>query len=236
MATLLSTVITNARYTLNEPTAKFWSDAELLVHAIDGVKDLWKAIIDLGEGHFLTIDETNVSMAADSNTLTGVPADLFRVELLEVRDLTTANAVQNMTFEPRAVQHPDFTASRGLGSVYPSGRTIYFNVYNAGSPVGTPSILVAPKITSAVLLRLVYTPTIPALTAASNNPIPGDSDHALQAWIIAHAKAKERPDNSPDPEWMAVYASDKQHLLTALTPRQTQEPETAEALFESYWY
>lgn len=235
MATLLSTIITNARTTLNEPTAIFWSDAELLVHATNACKDLWRAIIDLHQGHFLTNDITNVSMTANSNVLTGTPADVFRVELIEVRDQTTANTVQNMTFAPRSVNHPDVSAARGLGAVDPNGRDIYFWVQNAGSPIAAPTIGVAPQITSAVNLRLVYTPTLAALTAASVNPIPGESDHAIEAWIVAFARAKEREKRDPDPEWVAVYANDKTNLLVALTPRQTQEPDYAEALFESYW-
>lgn len=235
MATTLATIITNARTTLNETAAAFWTDAELLVHAIDGVKDLWRAVIDLHQGHFETVDITNVSMAASTSTLTGVPADVFRVELIEVRDLTTTNAVQNMTFEPRKINHPDFTAARGLSAQDPSGQTIYFDILNAGAPIAAPSIQVAPQITSAVNLRLIYTPTLAAMTSASNNPIPGETDHAVMAWIIAHAKAKERPDGSPDPSWLQIYATDKKSALVALTPRQTQEPEVTEAFFESYW-
>jgi hypothetical protein len=236
MATLISSLITNVRTTpLIEPTANFWSDAELLDHAVNGIRDLWKAILDLNEGHFVTIDETNVSMAASSNTLTGVPADVFRVELIELRDQTSASSIQDLTFEPRAINHPDFTGARSLGTVDPGGTTVYFSVFGAGVPVGTPSIEVAPKINTAALLRLVYTAGIGTLTAGSTNPIPGESDHAIQAWIVAHARAKEREDRSPDPEWMAIYATDKAKILTALTPRQTQEPEVAEAMFEAYW-
>jgi len=235
MATLLSGIITNARYTLNEPTASFWSDAELLTYAVDAVRALWREILDLGEGHFQTKDETNVSLAASATTLTGVPTDVFRVSLLEVRDLTSSASVFNLTFEPKHTNDPDFTAARGLGSVDPNGRIIYYALTGAGGPIAAPTIEVAPKITSAVNLRLIYNPTLAAMTAASNNPIPGESDHAIQAFIIAHARAREREDRSPDPEWMAIFESDKLNLMQALTPRQTQEPETVEALFESYW-
>lgn len=242
MATLLSTLVTNARTTLLETSAQslamsqpFWTDAELLVYAIDGVKELWRAILDLHQGHFLTIDETNVSQEAGAFVLSGVPADVFRVELLEQRDQTTANQVTNLEYLPRPINHADFSGARSVGTVSPGGRTVYFAVINAGAPVGTPVIEVAPALSATVLLRLIYAPVLPALTAASINPIPGESDHAIQAWIIAHGRAKEREDRSPDPSWMSVYASDKQHLLTAMTPRQTQEPDVVDALFASYW-
>ena len=235
MATALATIITNARVKLLETSASFWTDAELLVDAIDGVRDLWKAVLALDEGHFYTQDITLVSMAASTKTLTGVPADVYRVVLIEPRDLSSTATVQNMTFEPRALNHPDFSGARSLGDVSPSGRTIYYSVLGAGSPVAAPTIEVAPTLSEAVNLRFTYVAGLAAMTSSSNNPIPGESDHAVMAWIIAHARAKERADRSPDPEWLAMFAADKAHLIASLTPRQTQEPEIAEAMFESYW-
>ena len=234
MATALSAIITNARYTLDEGTAAYWTDAELLVHALDGVRDLWRAILDLNQGHFTVIDDSNVSLAASTATLTGVPTDVFRIESLEVRDLTTANSVQDMIFMPRRLNDAEFQSARARGDEDPSGQTIYYALLNAGAPVGAPTVEVAPTITSAVNLRLVYTKTLGTLTAGDNNPIPGDSDHAIQSWIVAHALAKEREDRKPHPEWLAMYASDKKNLLTALTPRQVQEPEVADAMFEAW--
>jgi hypothetical protein len=234
VATLLSSIITNARYTLDESTAVFWSDAELLVYAIDGVRDLWRAILDLNQGHFVVIDDSNVSLAANSSSLDGVPTDVFRVETLELRDLTTAGVVQGTTFEPRRLNDADFQSARSLGAVDAGGQQIFYSLLNAGAPIGAPTIEIAPQVTSAIDLRLVYTKSLGTLTSGDNNPIPGDSDHAIQAWVVAHALAKERDDRKPHPEWLAVYASDKKNLLTALTPRQVQEPEVAEALFEAW--
>lgn len=237
MATTLQTIINNARTLINESSAAFWTDAELLGYAVDGCRDLYKAIIDLHDGHFTIVDESNVSMGANANTLTGVPSDVFRVELIEVRDQTTASTVQNMTFEARKINHPDFSAARSLGAVAPSGVTVFFDVLGAGSPVSAPTIQVAPQITSAVDLRFVYTQTLGTLTVNSNNPIPGESDHAVMAWIIAYALGRERSTGplTPDPTWLQVYATDKTHILTALTPRQTEDNEYPEALFEVYW-
>lgn len=235
MATAISTLITNARTTLNEPTASFWSDAELLVHAVDAIKILWRKIVNLDEGHFETRDESNVSMAADSYTLSGVPSDVYRVKLIEPRDLSESTSAQNMTFEPRPTNHPEFTAARGLASQSPAGQTIYFQLKGAGSPVSAPTIEVAPKITSTVNLRLIYVPTIGTLTSSDNNPIPGESDKAITAYIIAMARAKERPKSDPDPEWIAIFAAEEAQILTSLEPRQTQEPELVEGLYEPWW-
>lgn len=236
MATLLSTIRDKARKTLLETSASFWTDAELLEHEVDGVKDLYKGVIDLHQEHFQTIDATNVSMAASTATLTGVPADVLRVLLIEPRVLTEGTSGSHLTFLPRDYNSPEFQAARAETDVSPdSPRVVYYSISQAGAPVGAPTIHVAPLLSSALLLRLVYIPTIGTLTAASNNPIPGESDNALYAWTIAFARAKERDDRSPDPNWLAVYATEKQAVLTALTPRQEQEPEYVRGMFGDYW-
>lgn len=236
MPTLLSSIRSQARLHLKETTAKFWTDAELLDITIKGVNDLWGAVIDLAGEHFQTIDATNVSLAADGTTLTGVPADTFRVHLIEPRDTTSSGAHRSVLFVPRDYNSAEFIAARARSSTYPtSGLTIYYALRSQGAPVAAPTVEVAPKVNSAVNLRFVYIPTLATLTAASDNPIPGESDHALIAWTVAFARPKEREDRSPDPNWLTIYATEKQALLTRLTPRQTQEPEVVEGVFDYLW-
>lgn len=232
MATLLSAILTRSRVHLVETTASFWTDAELLNLAIEACEDLWKAIIDTYQDYFLTIDETNVSQAANSYTLTGVPADMFRVKAIEPRDLSAST---NLIYRPLDYTHPDFLKARAESASDGSGSTIYYDIVSTGAPIGAPTIYVAPKLSAAVLLRLVYIPTLGTLTSASNNPIAGHSDKALIAYVIAFARAKEREDRSPDPEWLAIYQTEKQHIVTVITPRQEDEDEFAEALFEQWW-
>lgn len=230
MATALTSIVTNARVHLIEASASFWSDAELLQHAQFACQDLWKAIIDLYQDYFLTIDETNVSQAASTSTLTGVPADLFRVKAIEPRtlDLNT-----NVIYRPLDLTHPDFMRARAETTVGGAGQIIYYDIVSTGAPAGTPTIYVAPQLSAALLLRLIYIPTLS--TSLTNNPIPGHSDNAVMAWVIAYARAKEREDRAPDSEWLAIYGTDKQNLLTSLTPRQEDEPDYAEGLFEDSW-
>ncbi len=97
-------------------------------------------------------------------------------------------------------------------------------------------MLTAPQISAALSLRFVYNPTLAAMTSASNNPIPGEADKALVSYAVAFARAKERDDRSPDPNWIAVYATEKQSILTRITPRQDQETEFAFGLFDDLYY
>lgn len=232
MATTLDTIVARARVHLIEPTASFWSDAELVQHAILGCQDLWRSIIDNYQDYFLTVDETNVSQDAGATSLTGVPADVFRLKGIEPRTLTSS---ANLLYQPCDFMHADFLRARSEAATDPSGRTILYDLIGHAAPVGAPTIRVAPATNSQVLLRLVYIPTLPALTGASDNPIAGETDNAVMAWVIAYARAKEREDRAPDSEWLAVYSTEKTNILQAITPRQDDENDYVEALFESYW-
>jgi hypothetical protein len=237
MATLISALISRARIDLKETTARYWTDAELLDHFKTGVNDLWGAIVDLDEAHYQTTDITNVSVAASSETLTGVPADCFRVVLIEPRDLTSSSATSSVMFWPRKANSAAARNARQLSAQDPTaGLDIFYEIEGAGSPVAAPTIRITPQISSALTLRFVYIsgPASASLTTGSNNPVPGESDEALKAWMIAHARAKEREDRSPDPNWLAKYATEKQNILVRLQPRQDQEPVVVEDLFGGY--
>jgi hypothetical protein len=239
MATPLSTLETIVRDRLREPTASFWSSAQLISIINLGIKDLWRAVNDLKLKHFCTLDVTNVSQAASATTLTGVPADLSRVHLIEVRDLSDSSTSRNLVYRPKDYAHADFQSARALSAIDPSGgAVIWYDVIKPGAPVAAPTIQVAPKLSTAVNLSLMYVPVLGTLTAADDNPIPGESDNALVAWTVAFARADDPVDPSgrvPDPAWLAIYATEKTNLIVSLDPRQTQEAQVVEALFEQWW-
>jgi hypothetical protein len=191
-----------------------------------GIKDLWGDIIDLHQEHFMTIDATNVSLLAGSDTVSGIPSDVFRVLLMEPRTLSSSG--EDLAFRPKDYNHPDFIAARQIGTLGGNTGVVFYQISAAGAPVGSPIINVAPRVSTTVLLRFVYIPTLPLVTVSGYNPIPGESDKALEAWTTAFARSKDREDRMPDPAWLAVYATEKAHILTRLTPRQEQEEEVAE--------
>jgi len=235
MATAITALVAQVRSHLNETTAAFWTDDELTLILKNGIKDLWRAINDNFQNYFLTIDATNVSLAAGAYSLTGVPADVSIVRLIEPRSLTSYPFVR---FLHRPYDHPEFQAARAAGTFDPSQLgTIYFDVSDAGAPVAAPTIRVAPAISAAMLLTLGYVPTLiySGVGAFTDNPIPGESDQALINWGVAYARAKERADRSPAPAWVQMYSAAKQNILTSLTPRQTQDETIAEGMFEDYW-
>jgi len=189
----------------------------------------------LNQEHFLTVDTSSVTLAANTASLTGVPTDVFRVHLIEPAD-TQTDPGQRILFVPRDYNSSEFINARSRTALDPNGGvTIYYTLTQAGAPVAAPTVLVAPQISSALSVRFVYVPILAAVAAAGNNPIPGEADNALIAWTVAYARAKEREDRSPDPNWLAVYATEKRNLLVRLTPRQTQEPDVVEGVFSAWW-
>lgn len=237
MATTISTIETLSRRHLLETTANFWTSAELVDIIIAGVRDLWRDIVDLKGEHYLTVDTTNVSLAASSSTLTGVPADVHKVYLIEPVDLSINGSNRGLIFRPLDYNHKTFQMARSMDAIEPSNATIYYAIHSAGAPVAAPTIRIAPQVTSAVSLRFCYIPTFATtdLESGDSVPIPGEADNALVAWTVAYARAKEREDRAPDAGWLAVYATEKQHLLQSLGLRQYQENTFADAFFEEYW-
>lgn len=232
MATSISSLVASARTAILETSASYWSDAELLELAANGIRDLWKKVIDLHKDHFVTLDETNVAAVASAAALTGVPADVFRIVALQPRTLGVSSANRGLVFKPRELNHPDWVQSESSDAVDPANRVIYYAVINAGAPVAAPAIHLAPRLTKNTLLTLKYIPTLGTLVAGSTNPIPGESDVAIIHYIIAFARGREREDRAPDPEHLSIYATEARNLCTVLTPRSVQEPEYVVGMWE----
>ena len=235
MATLLSALETQARRHLLETTAAFWTSAELIDICNRGIKDLWGSLVDLHQWHYFITDPTHVSQPADTATLSGVPTDVFRVLLIEPRDVSSGATGRNLQYLPRDYHSAECIAARSI-EAGTAGETpvIFYSVTQAGAPVGAPVIYVQPQLSGALNLTLTYIPIQGDVVAGQPNPIPGESDQALVAWIVAYARAKEREDRSPDPNWFAVYGTEKQNLMVRLTPRQEQEPEYIHGQFEGF--
>lgn len=243
MATTVASILSQVRSQLVEPTAKFWSDDELKAIMRLGALDLWGAILDLHQDHYFKIvgkssDSDGPVLRANAIEVSNIPDDCFRILLIEPRDTSSTGTGHQVMFVPRKYNHPDFIIARTLDAQDPSSlpaRQIYYQITGQGSPVEAPHILTAPLLNGDLPIRLAYNPTIwPDSEHPENNPVPGESDNALKAWTIAYARAKETEERTPDAGWLAVYATEKQLILTRLTPREEQEPEVVEDLFQGY--
>lgn len=234
MATLISAIETKVRLRLEEPIAKFWSSDELVGIIADGIRDLWRDVVDLKREHFITIS-TSVTIPANTSTMSSVPTDVHKIIMITPLDVSEDSANKGLALRPADYNSDPFQSALSRDAIEPTNDTIYYAITGQGAPVGAPTIRVAPQTSSAVSLSFAYVPTLGSLTAASSVPIPGEADNALIAWAVSYARAKEREDRAPDPNWLAIYSTEKAHLLKSLETRQTQEHEFASAVFENYW-
>ena len=234
MSTLISAIETQARRHLRETTASDWTSAELVDITIKGIQDLWRPVVDLRQEYYLTLDTTHVTLPASTSTLAGVPTDTYKIYLIEPRDVSSDSSNKNLIFSPLDYNHLKFQTARSRDAIDPQGDILYYALRGPGGPTGAPSVDVAPQVTSEVLLSFVYVPTLPPLASTDIIPIPGEADNALIAWTVAFARAKEREDRSPDPSWIAIYATEKSNLLNSLGIRQLQEPIIVDGVFDAY--
>ncbi len=213
---------------------QFWSDEELLQIMILGAKDLWRAFIDLHQEHFFTVDDTHVSLPKSATSLLGIPANVHRVLLIAPRDTSPTGTGRLVAFTPADYNSPEFLGALAQGAIDPGqAGVIYYAMTGAGAPVGAPTVYTAPRLSDDLPIRLVYIPTLSgALTFDDVNPVPGESDAALIAYCVAFALAKQHEDNSPDPNWLAVYSTEKNSCLVASAPRQEQAASVVKGVFD----
>lgn len=239
MPTTIKSIVTQVRAHLVEPVPRFWSDQELVDIMQKGAVDLWGAILDLHQDHYfrLTSPTNPPVLKANATEISNIPDNCFRIQLIEPLDTQVTTAGHQIMFVPRKYNHPDFIIARTFSPQDPSStpaRQIYYQITGLGPPIEAPHVITAPVLSQDLNLRIAYNPSLPILTLDAVNPVPGDTDNALKAWTIAFARAKESEGKQPDAGWLSIYATDKQTTLTRLTPREEQEPEVVEDLFQGY--
>lgn len=233
MATTFTTLISRVRTNLvSSASDTFWTDAMIMAELNDGMWDLQKAINALYQDYYFTTTPSTVTIAANGTTLTGWPADVMVVRGLEP---ATPASYPFLEFVFKPYTSPEFMAARRLSAQDPTQiARMLVAITGAAGPVAAGTVYVAPAPSVAMTLRLTYIPTIAAKVAADNNPIPGQSDKALIAYATAYLRARIREDQGPDPDWLSIYATEKQNLMVALAPRQEQDDQVAEGLFEGF--
>jgi hypothetical protein len=226
-------LLRQVRSNLKEPIPRYWTDQELLDYMNTGAQDLWRKIVDLYEHHFARI-VTTPYIEANSSVVIGVPVDCYRVILIEPTTIGPSSSYPGLIFKPMTWTDPRFQQARAVGPVPPRYNVVYYDLFGPGGPNDVPAIRIGPQLSEAVGLSLTYNYTLPRFDETGFNPIPGMADNALIAWTTAYARAKELPEASPDPTWLAIYATEKTNLIASIPPRQIQEPDVVLGMFEGY--
>ncbi len=234
MSTTIRSLLGRVRRVLDRNTGGdfSWVEDELLEHLDLGIRELWREIKELEDDYFHTVDSTNVTLAASTATLTGLPADIDTIHGITSR---TPSTPPGFLFTPSRYKSVEFQRALTQSAIDPTGQTFYYAFAGAGGPVAAPTCHVAPMSTSAINLRVIYTPTLAATAITGNNPIPGESDAALVSWTLAWALAKTTKEKTPSAGYMQMFGDSRDKLLVSLTSRQIDEPRYVEALFQDEW-
>lgn len=230
MATEITDLLRQVRSRLGGKTTSTWPDKDLQDYLRHGALDLWGAILDIHGDHYLK--EERVMLRANESSI-NPPGDCFRIQFIEPWDTTNSGTSPDLHFKPMKYNRPEFAAARSLSSTdLGTADEILYALTGEGAPVSAPIIRIAPKLNGDLALRIAYNPT---LVIGETNPIPGESDNALIAWTTAWARSRERQDRMPDPGQLAIYATEKQAILTRMEPRQEQEPPEVIGIFDHLW-
>jgi len=225
-------LLLDVRTNLDENTASFWTDTQLIAYINQAQEMVWSRVKSLKSDYFdvqrsstdgsVTIltesyDCAGFAIAASTTSYT-LPPDFDEMKLIEC--LTSG-------YEGTAFTFADMTA--------PAFRTL-LAVVDAQDPttflcdiIGERTWIVAPKVSRALDIRLTYTPILGTLTAETDTlQVPHPLWLAVVDYATARAMRKDR-----DASFLMWEQAAEKHLATffASHARQIQDAEVVEGLF-----
>lgn len=222
MALTLATVRSKVRAHIDEPSANYWTDAELNGYISDRQLDLWRKILQIRKDYFLS--NFNLSLVANQFSYTvadGIPADIWRIETIR----TTTSGKQNMVWNPGNPTSQAFID--GLNSDTPTFNP--FQIYYALRNLTT--LWVSPLPQSALTARVDYIQLPTAVSADSDTfLLPDPFLPYIQYMAASDALAKGPVGDGP--AWESRADKAWNDIMLALdTPRSEQGPDVVEGAF-----
>lgn len=171
-STPASTIITNARYYLNEPSAVFWSDTELLVWLNQGTIDI------VGRNKAL---ESSESVSLIANTVEYSLTDAY----LAITDVVYLSPDSGVWVSKGLIR----SNPSSVGHESAVGEPVYW--YEKGELLGVFPVLSSLDGSSPETVTAYYITRPTAVTSGQNVLIPAHYEHALTLYITARAWYKD---------------------------------------------
>lgn len=185
----LTQLITQVRDEISEPTAGFWSDAEI-------TRWLNRANYDLADAAGVESSASSTITTADGTETYSLPSDFSLVEIVELVDST--NSYQFTMLSPMAVEE---------------------RIEDKGSPSGyyvrNGSLYVVPRPDGVYTLRLWYYRAGVTLVNDSDTPIIPARFHDLIA-LFAIGEAKRKADDSAYSTYRSDYIAGRAGMIEYL--------------------
>ena len=169
-STTAATIITNARYYLNEPTAVLWSDAELLVWVNEGSTDIAARTHSM-----VAID--NISLVANQieYTIEEPSTNLYSGILAVIYINPSSVRVGLIKSNPRSIGH---SSASGIPTYW----------YEIGDKIG-----IYPKLSTVTTnsIDVYYVERPASVSSGTNILIPAQYDNALIKYVASRAWLKD---------------------------------------------
>lgn len=224
----LSQLRSAVRLNLDEASASFWSNADLLIYlnrAKDRVANEVRKLKDdfftvtrtSGDGTLTILSESyaasSFAIVAGTTTYT-MPPDLLEMKLIEV----TTSGYETVRFFHRDLTHPDMRAAMQItDNVSPS--VIYFDL------IAERTMRIAPKSDTALTLQITYVQSFGDLSADGDElTMPYPLYLAVEEYATASAMMQDSNPNA------AAHEARARQILEdffGAHSRQTQDPEYA---------
>lgn len=219
-------MLASIRSNLDEATASFWTDAELLAFANRAKDKVWVEVRKLKGNDFFT--KTLASTASNPQTILGetydpaalqvtvdgteltLPHDFHELKMLEV--ITTGHT--DVRFYHRDIAHRDFRDAREIAAGLTPGAFV-FDIY------GERTLVYAPKSNVALDTRLFYVYKPADLTTGADAlDMPDPLYMAVEEYTTTRAQLKDRDELAA--VWQQMGNKSVVDCLGAFT-RQTQD-------------
>lgn len=219
MAETLATVRSSVRGHIDEPTANYWTDAELNGLIAAGERKLWRKILAMKKDYWLTTATLTVATGSSIfNPLdgSGMPADIWRIE--SIRTLTSG--FQNILWTPADPNSQNFLS--GLNTDFPvfNPFQILYALRNMTTLAISPVFQQGP-ITA--LINYIQQPT-PMVNDTDTFLIPDTFMDFVEYDATVNALAKGPVGDAT--AWKTEASEAWKEIMEALdTPRSSQGPD-----------
>jgi len=182
----LQEMITDIRYRVNEPTANFWSDAELIVW-LNEAQDNLVSRLPLEMLSDLAAIDTATMSDVSGYSQGSLPASFVKLEKAEINNHQCMKmAVKDL----HALKHNEFFTD--------SNYEPYFSV------IWNDKIRIYPTATPTATLYYIKQPGALAAPATDSSALPNHLHHLLVLYASARAKQKQEEHNTAQ-SFLAEY-------------------------------
>lgn len=237
MATLQD-LLDQLRADLDEPTEAVWRDADLTVWLNAGIyrtqsvlkanRDDWQTKRLTSLDGTVTInganyDTANLQVVANTTIYT-LPPDMLEIRVLQPLNQSDRDA--GLSFLPRDFGDPDFQSALRLSSAVTQARYMY-------EIMGLNQLVIMPTPSQTIETELYYISFAGNLALEDSiTSVPPFAYSTVKAY--AYYRALRSIQHTDTARAYQMFQDEKEELKSYAKPRQSQDPQFAEGVFDEY--